>query len=183
MRKYAVRIVALTGSSGSGVHPQAGNHHAVRTNNMKAYKVFNHQDTPEILQTLMSAGAGEVNLDFVPVSAPLSRGMMSITQLDMPVDLSEDKLRGMYETYYQGFPLISVLPKGVAPEVVAVKNSARIEIGIDVSESHSDGSRTLCVTSVLDNLIKGGAGQAMQNFNLMTGHENDYQLGALGMCP
>jgi N-acetyl-gamma-glutamylphosphate reductase len=108
---------------------------------------------------------------------------MSITQLDMPVDLSEDKLRGMYETYYQGFPLISVLPKGVAPEVVAVKNSARIEIGIDVSESHSDGSRTLCVTSVLDNLIKGGAGQAMQNFNLMTGHENNYQLGALGMWP
>ena len=183
MRKSAVRIVALTGSSGSGVHPQAGNHHAVRTNNMKAYKVFNHQHTPEILQTLTSAGAGEVNLDFVPVSAPLSRGMMSITQLDMPVDLSEDKLRGMYETYYQGFPLISVLPKGVAPEVVAVKNSARIEIGIDVSESHSDGSRTLCVTSVLDNLIKGGAGQAMQNFNLMTGHENDYQLGALGMWP
>jgi N-acetyl-gamma-glutamyl-phosphate reductase len=183
MRKSAVRIVALTGSSGSGVHPQAGNHHAVRTNNMKAYKVFNHQHTPEILQTLTSAGAGEVNLDFVPVSAPLSRGMMSITQLDMPVDLSEDKLRAMYETYYQGFPLISVLPKGVAPEVVAVKNSARIEIGIDVSESHSDGSRTLCVTSVLDNLIKGGAGQAMQNFNLMTGHENDYQLGALGMWP
>ena len=183
MRKSAVRIVALTGSSGSGVHPQAGNHHAVRTNNMKAYKVFNHQHTPEILQTLISAGAGEVNLDFVPVSAPLSRGMMSITQLDMPVDLSEDQLRAMYETYYQGFPLISVLPKGVAPEVVAVKNSARIEIGIDVSESHSDGSRTLCVTSVLDNLIKGGAGQAMQNFNLMTGHENDYQLGALGMWP
>jgi N-acetyl-gamma-glutamylphosphate reductase len=101
----------------------------------------------------------------------------------MPAGLSEDKLRGLYETYYQQFPLISVLPKGVAPEVVAIKNSARIEIGIDVSEQHNDGSATLCVTSVLDNLIKGGAGQAMQNFNLMTGHDNNYLLDQLGMWP
>jgi N-acetyl-gamma-glutamyl-phosphate reductase len=183
MQQSAVRLVALTGSSGSGVHPQAGNHHAVRSNNLKAYKVFNHQHTPEILQTLTAAGAVELKLDFVPVSAPLARGMMSIAQLDMPVGVSENEVRAMYQAYYQQFPLISVLPKGMAAEVVAIKNSARIEIGIDISENHSDGSATLCVTSVLDNLIKGGAGQAMQNFNLMTGHDNNYQLDQLGMWP
>jgi N-acetyl-gamma-glutamyl-phosphate reductase common form len=183
MQHSAVRLVALTGSSGSGVHPQAGNHHTVRSNNMKAYKVFDHQHTPEILQTLTAAGAGTVKLDFVPVSAPLTRGMMSIAQLDMPAGITETELRAMYEAYYQDLPLISVLPKGIAPEVVAVKNSARIEIGIDISAEHSDGTTTLCVTSVLDNLIKGGAGQAMQNFNLMTGHENNYQLDQLGMWP
>lgn len=183
MQQAAVRIVALTGSSGSGVHPQVGNHHSVRTNNIKTYKVFDHQHTPEILQTLGSAGAGEVKLDFVPVSAPLSRGMMSIAQLDMPAGLGEDELRALYEAYYREFPLISVLPRGLAPEVVAVKNSARIEIGIDVSATHRDGKQTLCVTSVLDNLIKGGAGQAMQNFNLMTGKANNYQLDHLGMWP
>ncbi len=183
MQQAAVRIVALTGSSGSGVHPQVGNHHSVRTNNIKTYKVFDHQHTPEILQTLGSAGAGEVKLDFVPVSAPITRGMMSISQLDMPVGLGEDELRALYEAYYREFPLISVLPKGIAPEVVAVKNSARIEIGIDISATHRDGKQTLCVTSVLDNLIKGGAGQAMQNFNLMTGKANNYQLDHLGMWP
>ncbi|MDG1165901.1 MAG: N-acetyl-gamma-glutamyl-phosphate reductase [Porticoccaceae bacterium] len=183
MQQSVVRVVALTGSSGSGVHPQAGNHHTLRSNNLKTYKVFSHQHTPEILQTLSAAGAGQVKLDFVPVSAPIARGMMSIAQLDLPAGLTEDQLREMYETYYEDFPLISVLPKGMSPEVVAIKNSARIEIGIEISETHSDGSKTLCVTSVLDNLIKGGAGQAIQNFNLMTGHDNNYQLDQLGMWP
>ncbi len=183
MQQSAVKVVALTGSSGSGVHPQAGNHHTLRSNNLKTYKVFSHQHTPEILQTLSAAGAGQVKLDFVPVSAPLARGMMSIAQLDLPAGLTEDRLRQMYEAYYKDFPLISVLPKGMSPEVVAVKNSARIEIGIEISQTHSDGCKTLCVTSVLDNLIKGGAGQAIQNFNLMTGHDNNYQLDQLGMWP
>ena len=183
MQQSAVKVVALTGSSGSGVHAQAGNHHTLRSNNLKTYKVFDHQHTPEILQTLGAAGAGQVKLDFVPVSAPLARGMMSIAQLDLPAGLTEDRLRQMYEAYYKDFPLISVLPKGMSPEVVAVKNSARIEIGIEISQTHSDGCKTLCVTSVLDNLIKGGAGQAIQNFNLMTGHDNNYQLDQLGMWP
>lgn len=183
MNQSAVSVVALTGSSGSGVHPQMGNHHALRSNNLKAYKVFNHQHTPEILQTLSAVGAHDVKLDFVPVSAPLSRGMMSICQLQLPAGINENKLRSIYEAYYQDFSLISVLPKGIAPEVVAIKNSARIEIGIDISQAHVDGSQTVCVTSVLDNLIKGGAGQALQNFNLMTGHKNSYQLDQLGMWP
>ncbi len=183
LQASTVRLVALTGSSGSGVHPQAGNHHAVRSNNIKAYKVFNHQHTPEILQTLKAAGAGDIALDFVPVSAPLSRGMMSISQLDLPGDYSEDQLRRLYSDYYQPFPLISVLPEGMTPEVVAVKNTLRIEIGLDIKTDPGSGRRTLCAIAVLDNLIKGGAGQAIQNFNLMTGHENAYLLQQPGMWP
>jgi len=178
-----VRLVALTGSSGSGVHPQAGNHHTIRSNNIKAYKVFNHQHEPEIIQTLKAAGGRKVSLDFVPVSAPLSRGMMSIAQLDAPEDLSEDELRVLYEDYFADFPLITVLPKGVTPEVVSVKNTLRIEIGLDVKTDTATGKRTLCAIAALDNLIKGGAGQAIQNFNLMTGFENAYQLQSPGMWP
>jgi len=178
-----VRLVALTGSSGSGVHPQAGNHHTVRSNNIKAYKVFNHQHTPEILQTLRAAGGEQVSLDFVPVSAPLSRGMMSIAQVDAPDGVSEDELRQQYEDYFADFPLISVLPKGMTPEVVSVKNTLRIEIGLDIKTDEISGKRTLCAIAALDNLIKGGAGQAIQNFNLMTGKENAYQLQQPGMWP
>lgn len=178
-----VRLVALTGSSGSGVHPAAGNHHTVRSNNLKAYKIFNHQHTPEILQTLKAAGGANVSLDFVPVSAPLTRGMMSIAQLDAPADLSEDQLRSQYSDYFADYPLISVLPKGMTPEVVSVKNTLRIEIGLDIKTDEVSGKRTLCAIAALDNLIKGGAGQAIQNFNLMTGHENAYQLQQPGMWP
>lgn len=178
-----VRLVALTGSSGSGVHPQAGNHHAVRSNNLKAYKVFDHQHTPEIIQTLNAAGGQQVSLDFVPVSAPLSRGMMSIAQVDAPEDMSEDQLREQYQRYFADFPLVSVLPKGMTPEVVSVKNTLRIEIGLNIKTDEISGKRTLCAIAALDNLIKGGAGQAIQNFNLMTGHENAYQLQQPGMWP
>jgi len=178
-----VRLVALTGSSGSGVHPQAGNHHTVRSNNIKAYKVFNHQHEPEIIQTLSAAGGANVSLDFVPVSAPLSRGMMSIAQLDAPGGISEDQLRAQYQAYFADFPMISVLPKGMTPEVVSVKNTLRIEIGLDIKADPVTGQRTLCAIAALDNLIKGGAGQAIQNFNLMTGFENAYQLQQPGMWP
>lgn len=178
-----VSLVALTGSSGSGVHPQAGNHHTIRSNNIKAYKVFNHQHEPEIIQTLTAAGAEKLTLDFVPVSAPLTRGMMSIAQLDAPEGVSEEALRAMYEEFYKDFPLISVLPKGMTPEVVSVKNTLRIEIGLDLKIDPSSGKRTLCAIAALDNLIKGGAGQAIQNFNLMTGHANAYQVQQPGMWP
>ena len=183
LNQSTIRLVALTGSSGSGVHPQPGNHHTMRSNNIKAYKIFNHQHTPEILQTLRAAGAEDVSLDFVPVSAPLSRGMMSIAQLDAPEDISEDELRQRYVEYFEDFPLISVLPKGMTPEVVSVKNTLRIEIGLDIKTDEVSGKRTLCAIAALDNLIKGGAGQAIQNFNLMTGHDNAYQLLQPGMWP
>ncbi|MFQ3245144.1 MAG: N-acetyl-gamma-glutamyl-phosphate reductase [Arenicella sp.] len=178
-----VRLVALTGSSGSGVHPQAGNHHTIRSNNLKAYKVYNHQHEPEIIQTLGAAGANNVSLDFVPVSAPLSRGMMSIAQVDAPDGVTEDQLREQYQAYFEDFPMITILPKGMTPEVVAVKNTLRIEIGLDIKTDPASGKRTLCAIAALDNLIKGGAGQAIQNFNLMTGHENAYQLDQPGMWP
>jgi len=178
-----IRLVALTGSSGSGVHPQAGNHHTIRSNNIKAYKIYQHQHEPEILQTLHAAGANNVCLDFVPVSAPLTRGMMSIAQLDMPDGISEDKLRQLYVDYYADFPLISILPKGMTPEVVSVKNTLRIEIGLEVKTDAKSGKRSLCLIAALDNLVKGGAGQAIQNFNLMTGHDNAYQLQQPGMWP
>jgi len=178
-----VRLVALTGSSGSGVHPQAGNHHTIRSNNIKAYKVFNHQHEPEIIQTLGSAGGKNISLDFVPVSAPLTRGMMSIAQLDAPENIDEERVREQYREYFKDFPLISVLPKGMTPEVVSVKNTLRIEIGLDIKTAPASGKRTLCAISVLDNLVKGGAGQAIQNFNLMTGHANAFQLQQPGMWP
>ncbi len=178
-----IRTVAMTGSSGSGVKPQAGTHHAIRVNNMKAYKALHHQHRAEIVQTLSKAGAETISLDFVPVSAPLARGILAVSQLDLSENMDETAVQKLFEDYYSQHNLVSVMKKGASPEVVAVAGTARVEVGINVRIDELTGQRTLCCTSAIDNLIKGGAGQAIQCFNLMTGHPAHFGLDAPGLWP
>jgi len=178
-----VRNVSMTGSSGSGVKPQAGTHHPVRHNNLKAYKVLHHQHRAEILQTLGDAGAASVSLDFVPISAPLSRGILAISQLDLPDGHTRDSIHDLYQRTYADSPLVRVLEAGASPEVVGVAGTARTEVGIEVRIDEETGKRTLCCMSALDNLIKGGAGQAIQSFNLMTGKSETFGLDRPGLWP
>jgi len=178
-----IRTVAMTGSSGSGVKPQAGTHHAVRVNNLKAYKALHHQHRAEIVQTLRHGGAENISLDFVPVSAPLVRGILSVSQLDLPQGMDQDDIQKIYQDYYADHILTNVRPKGAPAEVVAVTGTARVEIGIDTRVDEDTGKRTLCVTSAIDNLIKGGAGQAIQSFNLMTGKPAHFGLDKPGLWP
>jgi len=178
-----IRTVAMTGSSGSGVKPQAGTHHAVRVNNLKAYKTLHHQHRAEIVQTLRHGGAENISLDFVPVSAPLVRGILSVSQLDLPQGMDQDDVQKIYQDYYADHILTNVRPKGAPAEVVAVTGTARVEIGIDTRVDEDTGKRTLCVTSAIDNLIKGGAGQAIQSFNLMTGKPAHFGLDKPGLWP
>lgn len=178
-----VRTVAMTGSSGSGVRPIEGTHHPVRANNLKAYKALHHQHRAEILQTLGKAGAENTSLDFIPVSAPLVRGILSISQLDLPESYSEEDIQKMYEDYYAEHRSVIVMPKGQSPEVVAVKNTIRVEVGISVRIDELTGQRTLACISAIDNLVKGGAGQAIQSFNLMTGKDASFGLDQPGIWP
>lgn len=178
-----VRTVAMTGSSGSGVRPIEGTHHPVRNNNLKAYKALHHQHRAEILQTLGKAGATETSLDFIPVSAPLVRGILAISQLDLPEGYSEEDIQAMYEAYYASHRSVIVMPAGQSPEVVAVKNTIRVEVGINVRIDELTGKRTLACISAIDNLVKGGAGQAIQSFNLMTGKDASFGLDQPGIWP
>lgn len=178
-----VRNVAMTGSSGSGVKAQAGTHHPVRARNLKPYKVLHHQHRAEILQTLGDAGAGKVSLDFVPVSAPLSRGILAVSQLDVPKGHDKESLQRLYEETFARERLVRVRPLGQPPEVAAVARTARVEVGIEVRDNDETGTRTLCVMSAIDNLIKGGAGQAIQSFNLMVGKDEYLGLDVPGLWP
>jgi len=178
-----VRTVAMTGSSGSGVRPLAGTHHPVRSKNLKPYKALHHQHRAEILQTLGDAGAERVSLDFVPVSAPLGRGILAISQLDLADGHDQASIQRLYEETFADHRLIRVRPAGAPPEVAAVAGTARIEIGIETRVDELTGKRTLCVMSVIDNLIKGGAGQAIQSFNLMTGTDEYRGLDQPGIWP
>jgi len=183
LKNTTVRTVAMTGSSGSGVRPQAGTHHPVRHRNLKPYKVLHHQHRAEILQTLGDAGGDNVALDFIPVSAPLSRGILAISQLDLPAGMELDEVQKLYEDTYEDFRLVRMMPHGAMPEVAAVAGTAKVEVGVEVRIDEDTGVKTLACMSVIDNLIKGGAGQAIQSFNLMTGKPEFFGLDVPGLWP
>ncbi len=183
LKDVNVRTVAMTGSSGSGQNPQEGTHHPVRSKNLKPYKVLTHQHRSEIVQTLGDAGASAVALDMVPISAPLSRGILAISQIDLPEGHTRDSLHALYREVYEGERLLRVLPLGRVPEVAAVSGTARIELGLETRVDEETGKKTLCVMSAIDNLVKGGAGQAIQSFNLMIGVDELTGLDQPGLWP
>jgi N-acetyl-gamma-glutamyl-phosphate/LysW-gamma-L-alpha-aminoadipyl-6-phosphate reductase len=179
-----IHIVGITGSSGSGVVPSAGTHHPVRSGNLKSYKPLDHQHVPEIEETLRAAGgerAGEVELRFVPVSAPLSRGILATSFVEVPEAETRESLAGLYRRWYGDEPFVRFLEDRL-PEVAAVAGSNYAEVGFTLGEARG-GTRTLAVQSATDNLIKGGAGQAIQNMNLMLGLPETLSLEDPGPWP
>ena len=176
-----VRVVGITGSSGSGVQPSAGTHHPVRAVNLKTYRVLDHQHTPEILETLAAAGAPDVQLRFVPVSAPLSRGILATSFVEVDAAETPASLAALYAAAYDSEPFVRFV-RDRLPEVAAVSGSNFAEVGFTLGEAR-DGTRTLVVVSATDNLIKGGAGQAVQNMNLMLGLPETLSLEDSGPWP
>jgi N-acetyl-gamma-glutamyl-phosphate reductase len=177
----AVQVVGMTGSSGSGIAPTAGTHHPVRAVNLKPYKVLDHQHTPEILETLAAAGAPGVELSFVPVSAPLSRGILATTFVELPAETTAESLTALYADAYAHEPFVRFV-RDRPPEVAAVAGGNFAEVGFTLGPP-AGGRRTLAIVSATDNLIKGGAGQAIQNMNLMLGLPETASLEDPGPWP
>ncbi len=176
-----VHVMGITGSSGSGIAPQAGTHHPSRAGNLKTYKPLDHQHVPEIVQTLADAGAKGVELRFVPVSAPLTRGIFASCFLELDASIDAAKLAALYDESYAREAFVR-RPKKRLPEVVAVAGSNYVEVGFAVG-SVAHGKRTVTAFSAIDNLIKGGAGQAIQNMNLVLGCDEKASLEDLGNWP
>ncbi len=176
-----VEVVGITGSSGSGIAPGAGTHHPVRVNNLKTYKPLDHQHIPEIVQTLTDAGAKDLSLRFVPVSAPLSRGIFATSFAHVKESVTAEKIRSLYAEAYAKEPFVRVPAKRL-PEVVAVKGTNYAEVAVHPGDAKG-GTRTVACFSVTDNLIKGGAGQAIQSMNLMLGLDERLTLEDPGGWP
>jgi N-acetyl-gamma-glutamyl-phosphate reductase len=177
----AVEVVGITGSSGAGAVASATTHHPVRANNLRTYKPLEHQHTPEIVAALTAAGGKLTALSFVPVSAPLARGIFATSFVHLSATADERDLKELYRRHYESEPFVRV-PAARLPEVVAVSGSPFAEVGLALGERQGD-SRVLSVFSALDNLIKGGAGQAIQNLNLMLGVDETTALGDFGPFP
>ncbi|MEO7036989.1 MAG: N-acetyl-gamma-glutamyl-phosphate reductase [Polyangiaceae bacterium] len=177
----AVQVVGITGSSGAGASPSPTTHHPVRAHNLRTYKPLEHAHTPEILETLRSAGARELSLQFVPVSAPLTRGIFATAFFRVAASVSEEELRALPARTYGNEPCV-IVPEARLPEVVAVLGSNRAEVGVTLGPIEAD-TRCITVFGALDNLVKGGAGQALQNLNLMLGVEELSGLSTPGLFP
>lgn len=177
----SIETVGITGSSGSGIVPSAGTHHPVRAGNLRTYKPLSHQHVPEIEETLAAAGAKHVALRFVPVSAPLSRGIFATSFVRVDASVPKEALEAAAQKAYASEPFVRV-PRGRLPEVVAVAGSNYVEVAI-VPGPLEDGARLVTCFSVTDNLIKGGAGQAIQNMNLILGLDEKLSLEDPGGYP
>ncbi len=177
-----VRIVGPTGSSGSGVLPSEGTHHPIRHNNMKSYKVLNHQHQPEIEQTLRAAGAKNLAVDFIPISAPLSRGILVNSICDLPADIKLTDIENIYKEFYKNSPFIRLTGSKEFPEVVSIAGTNFVEIGWALKEEFN-GTKSFAAVCTMDNLVKGAAGQAIQNMNLMYGLDEMTGLDDFGRWP
>lgn len=177
-----IRIVGPTGSSGSGVLPSEGTHHPIRHNNMKSYKVLNHQHQPEIEQTLRLAGGKNIAVDFIPISAPLSRGILVNSICDLPADIKLADIEQIYKDYYKSSPFIRLTGSKEFPEVVSIAGTNFVEIGWALKEEFN-GSKSFAAVCTIDNLVKGAAGQAVQNMNLMYGFDEMTGLDDFGRWP
>lgn len=177
----AIETVGITGSSGSGAAAQAGTHHPVRAVNLKTYKPLSHQHVPEILETLAHAGAKDLHLSFVPVSAPLSRGIFATSFVEVDASVTKAQVAEAFAAAYEGEPFVRV-PKKRLPEVVAVSGSNYAEVAFELGEAVG-GKRRLACFSAIDNLIKGGAGQGVQNMNLVLGLDERLTLEDAGGFP
>ena len=152
-------VCSVTGSSGSGGTPKAGTHHPERFGDFRAYRPLEHQHVPEIVQAL--GGGSAPQLDFVPHSAPFSRGI-HVTAFVPVATGTEDEAAASFADAYAEAPFVRLLPTGT-PQVRAVAGSNFADLGL------TRGQGVLCVTAAIDNLGKGMAGTAVQNLNLMLG--------------
>ncbi len=176
-----IHTVAATGSSGAGASPLLTTHHPTRAANLRCYKPFTHPHVPEIVETLSSAGATDVELSFVPVAAPLTRGIFASSFATIPNTVGQDELDQLVDETYVGSHFVR-RPRRRLPEVVAVAGSNFAEVKI-VAGPVNGQHRTVTALSTLDNLLKGGGGQAIQNMNLMLGLDETTGLRDPGHYP
>ena len=158
--KSTVHVTAITGSTGAGVKPSATTHFSWRTDNLSTYKVFEHQHLKEIGRNLgLLQGADSIDIQFVPMRGDFARGIFASVTVE--TSLSGEEALKLYQDYYAGAAFTFVSDRPVDLKQVVNTNKA-----IVAPEVHGG---TLVVSSVIDNLLKGASGQAVQNMNLIFG--------------
>jgi N-acetyl-gamma-glutamyl-phosphate reductase common form len=170
-----VIVDAKTGSSGSGAKAAANTHHPQRMNSFYAYKPFTHQHVPEIEQELKSVGDWTSELVFMTHSLPVARGIFASIYVEAKKPLNETELNSLFADFYRESFFVRLV-KG-SPDINWVRTTNFCDLGF------ATRGKQLVVFSAIDNLVKGAAGQAVQNMNLMFGLEETTGLMLIGTNP
>src|SRR6266852_1214525 len=170
-----VIVDAKTGSSGSGAKAAANTHHPQRMNSFYAYKPFTHQHVPEIEQELRSVGDWTNELIFMTHSLPVARGIFASIYTEVKSEISAPDARVMFAEFYRDSFFVRLVEG--SPDINWVKTTNFCDIGFAAR------GRQLVVFTAIDNLVKGAAGQAVQNMNLMFGLDETTGLMLTGSNP
>ena len=158
-------IDAKSGVSGAGRSQDPGVHYNEVNENIKAYKVCSHRHTPELEEQLSLAAGKDIRLTFTPHLVPMNRGILVTVYVKLRKSYSYDNINEIFNKYYKDEYFIRITKKGLMPETKWVKASNFCDIGFAIDNR----TGRLIITGALDNLIKGAAGQAVQNMNLLFG--------------
>lgn len=176
VQKDGIVIDAKSGVSGAGRKEQLGFSFCETADNFKAYSVTGHRHTSEIEEQLGKLCGDAVTLLFTPHLLPVKRGILATIYAQLAPGANADKIRQAYADAYDRAPFCHTLPAGRLPELKQVVGSNNCAIGFDISER----TGRVVIVACTDNLIKGAAGQAIQNCNLMHGLDETYGLPRVG---
>lgn len=172
-------IDAKSGTSGAGRGAKLPNLFCEVNENIKAYGVASHRHTPEIEEQLGYAAGEKVLLSFTPHLVPMNRGILATEYASLKKNVSWDEIKAVYDKYYADEKFIRVLGKDECPETKWVEGSNYVDIGFKIDPR----TNRIIMMGAIDNLVKGAAGQAVQNMNLMFGLDECEGLDLVPMFP
>lgn len=172
-------IDAKSGTSGAGRGTKIDNLYCEVNENMKAYGVATHRHTPEIEEQLSYASGENVLLNFTPHLVPMNRGILATAYANLKKDVTYEELKAVYDECYKDEKFIRVLEKDVCPQTKWVEGSNYVDINFKIDER----TGRIIMMGAIDNLVKGAAGQAVQNMNLMFGFDEAEGLNLIPMFP
>jgi len=175
----SIIIDAKSGVSGGGRGASLGTHYSELNENFKAYKVNQHQHVPEIEMVLSDIAGKPVVTTFTTHLVPMTRGIMSTMYATVQGSRSDSDFIELYRSYYEGRRFVRIRPEGQWPATKEVYGSNYCDIGFSVDKR----TGRVTIISVIDNLVKGAAGQAIQNLNLMMGWDETLGLNFAPVYP
>lgn len=172
-------IDAKSGTSGAGRGAKTDNLFCEVNESMKAYGVATHRHTPEIEEQLGYAAGEEVVINFTPHLVPMNRGILATAYATLKKEVSYEEIKAAYDKYYKEEKFIRVLEKDVCPQTRWVKGSNYVDVNFKIDPR----TNRVIMMGAIDNLVKGAAGQAVQNMNLLFGLPESEGLSLVPMFP
>ena len=172
-------VDAKSGTSGAGRGAKVDNLFCEVNENMKAYGVATHRHTPEIEEQLGYACGEKITINFTPHLVPMNRGILATAYASLKKDVTYEEVKAIYDKYYADEKFVRVLEKDVCPQTKWVEGSNYVDVNFKIDPR----TNRIIMMGAIDNLVKGAAGQAVQNMNLMFGLKESEGLELVPMFP